>query len=60
MKRLDNGRPSLVDFLKSIKFSRERRAQDKADGRGGQFAQLRPVTRQIGPQEDAHLIRSAN
>lgn len=60
MKRLDEGRPSLVEFLESIKFSREQAAANESDQGDKPFARLRPVTRRKRLKDDAHLIRSAN
>lgn len=61
MKRLDEGKVSLVEFLRSIKFTHSRNSRSGGDcpthfaafdqrTRGG----LQPST------EDAQLIRSAN
>ncbi len=61
MKRLDEGKVSLVDFLRSIKFTHTGNAR-----RGGEcpthFAAFDPRTRNgFQPNtEDAQLIRSAN
>ena len=60
MKRLDNGRPSLVEFLGSIKFSREQTVTTDHVESGEHFARVRPVTRRKRRVEDAQLIRSAN
>jgi hypothetical protein len=60
MKRLDDGRPSLVEFLGSIKFSREQASANAADETREQFARLQPVTRRERRSEDTQLIRSAN
>lgn len=62
MKRKDQGRASLVDFLRSIKFA----PQQGVDNRGGDFeapfAQLeqRVRTRLPFSAEESQLIRSAN
>jgi hypothetical protein len=61
MKRLDDGKVSLVEFLSSIKF-----AHRKADGHGNQcpthFAHLNERARggSKTSAEDSQLIRSAN
>ena len=60
MKRPDDGRPSLVEFLGSIKFSREQASPGELSERPEQFARLQPSTRRKRRREDAHLIRSAN
>lgn len=60
MKRLDNSRPSLVEFLGSIKFSREQAAAGDTNENGEQFARLQPMTRRKRRVEDSQLIRSAN
>jgi hypothetical protein len=60
MKRLDNGKTSLVEFMAAIKFARPSHAN--AGQLGKQFAgfdqRARPAY-QLN-LEDAHLIRSAN
>ena len=60
MKRLDDGKTSLVDFLSSIKFGR-RRGKHRYDI-PAHFAQLHPQARPAGPHnaEDRFLVRSAN
>ena len=60
MKATDNGRPSLVEFLGSIKFSRERAAASEAETSHGHFARLQQSTRRTQHGEEAQLIRSAN
>ncbi len=60
MKRLDHSRPSLVEFLGSIKFSRGQGSSPLDDESYQQFARLQPLTRSKHPAEDAQLIRSAN
>jgi hypothetical protein len=60
MKRLDDGRVSLVDFLNSIKFARptgHQRAECETH-----FAHFNPRTRggQALNGEESQLIRSAN
>jgi len=61
MKRMDDGKVSLVEFLNSIKFARN----DKANQSGkchGHFAHFDPRTRRARASkiEDSQLIRSAN
>lgn len=60
MKKTDNSRHSLVDFLGSIKFSREQGSSGLAGECHSHFARLRPLTRRRQASEDAQLIRSAN
>lgn len=61
MKRLDDGKVSLVEFLRSIKF-----AQHNTAGRSyemaAHLAHFNPRARSAGQLsvEDAQLIRSAN
>ena len=61
MKRLDDDKVSLVEFLRSIKF-----AQQSASGRHAEcpthFAYLNPraYTGQQSNTEDSAVIRSAN
>ncbi|MFV0279061.1 MAG: hypothetical protein ACK5HY_18040 [Parahaliea sp.] len=61
MKRRDEGKTSLVDFLRSIKFSHESDARHSRDS-SGHFAdfQQRARTKRQYSTEDAQLIRSAN
>lgn len=61
MKRLDDDKVSLVDFLRSIKFNQCQRAQGGARV-SGHFAELNPRARPAQPRsaEDALLVRSAN
>lgn len=61
MKRMDEGKVSLVEFLSSIKFARQNSAHfDVQNGnRFARFDQRVPVNRQFGA-EDSNLIRSAN
>ncbi len=61
MKRRDEGKTSLVDFLRSIKFSHESGARN-ADDCSTHFADFdqRARTRRQYSNEDAELIRSAN
>ena len=61
MKRKDKGKISLVEFLSSIKFSRQptRLASDIEMGRFAAFEQrVRPAG--LRSREDQSLIRSAN
>jgi hypothetical protein len=60
MKRLDDNRPSLVEFLGSIKFSGEQAVAKAATEGLEPFARLQPRTRRKRRIEDAHLVRSAN
>jgi hypothetical protein len=60
MKRTDNSRHSLVDFLNSIKFSREQGSSNLAGECHSHFARPQPLTRRKQRNEDAQLIRSAN
>lgn len=60
MKKIDNSRPSLVEFLGSIKFSREQDSSNLAGECRSHFARLQPLTRRQQRSEDAQLIRSAN
>ncbi|TXS89542.1 hypothetical protein FV139_19840 [Parahaliea maris] len=61
MKRRDEGKASLVDFLRSIKFAHEGGARNAHDC-STHFADFeqRARTRRQYNQEDAELIRSAN
>ena len=61
MKRLDEGKVSLVEFLRSIKFAKQSTSNASGDC-PTHFAHLNPHTRssmQIS-SEDSQLIRSAN
>ncbi len=63
MNRRDEGKASLVEFLRSIKFAQEKRAaQRKNNECPTHFANLKPIAK--GPAdfntEDQQLIRSAN
>ena len=66
MKRLDDGRVTLVDFLRSIKFRQQERPQQtetKATGNGiARFADFQPRARRGARlnNEDAYLVRSGN
>lgn len=62
MKRLDDGKVSLVQFLGSIKFNRQHGESSQLGESQGQFARLR---QRVGNprnyrSEDYNLIRSAN
>ncbi len=59
MKRRDEGKASLVEFMRSIKFHRQARRPGKVSGH---FAELHPQARQprAANAEDHSLVRSAN
>ena len=61
MKRIDDGKVSLVEFLSSIKFAR-RNSMNAGDRCSGHFAHFNPQARPGGAfsVEDSQLIRSAN
>jgi hypothetical protein len=61
MKRLDDGKVSLVDFLRSIKFNHGRSAAQSYEV-PTQLANFSPRARPGGQPaaEDTQLIRSAN
>ena len=61
MKRMDDGKVSLVEFLSSIKFA-QRNAVNSGSRYSGQFAHFNPQARPGGALsgEDSQLIRSAN
>ena len=61
MKRLDDGKVSLVDFLQSIKFAQQKEAVNGSYG-STRFSHFYPQARCSGQGsgEDSHLIRSAN
>ncbi len=61
MKRIDEGKVSLVEFLSSIKFARQNSAtlNVQSANRFARFDQRVPVARQFGA-EDSYLVRSAN
>ena len=61
MKRIDDGKVSLVEFLSSIKFA-QRNAVNTGALSYGQFAHFNPQARPGGSLsvEDSQLIRSAN
>jgi hypothetical protein len=63
MKRRDEGKTSLVEFLRSIKFARQNAVNTAEDlDCPTHFANLRQSARNGGDtsQEDSQLIRSAN
>ena len=63
MKRRDEGKTSLVEFLRSIKFAHQNSTADDAHMEcPTHFAELRQSARDAGEasQEDSQLIRSAN
>ena len=67
MKRLDEGKASLVDFLRSIKFTRDTRDKkskhrDEHGEHGEHFAGFNPQTPtpNHSSAEDSKLVRSAN
>lgn len=61
MKKIDNDKVSLVEFLSSIKFARRNTANSSAQ-RIGHFANFNPQARpaRTSSVEDSQLIRSAN
>jgi hypothetical protein len=61
MKRIDEGKVSLVEFLSSIKFARNNSENFNAPegNRFARFDQRVPVARQFGA-EDSYVVRSAN
>ncbi|MDG1944002.1 MAG: hypothetical protein P8J17_07075 [Halioglobus sp.] len=61
MKRLDEGKASLVDFLRSIKFTRDTRDK-KSTHCDEHFAGFNPQTPppNHSSAEDSKLVRSAN
>ena len=61
MKRMDDGKVSLVEFLSSIKFAQRNEVNTGARSIG-QFAHFNPQARPGGAfsVEDSQLIRSAN
>ena len=60
MKRVDDGKVSLVEFLGSIKFNRQHDEASNQDAGHGQFARLRQCVRGPRSSEENQLIRSAN
>jgi hypothetical protein len=61
MKRLDEGKVSLVDFLRSIKYARQHKAH-RQDDYPAQFADYSPQARagKKSNAEDRCLVRSGN
>lgn len=61
MKRRDDGKVSLVEFLRSIKF-RQQHATNETDECTKHFAGFNPRTRTAknNNTEESQLIRSAN
>ena len=61
MKRLDEGKVSLVDFLRSIKFSRDNRQAPREEAQT-HFADFSPQARarKKTTKEERYLVRSAN
>jgi hypothetical protein len=61
MTKRDQGKTSLVEFLRSIKFSRQDSAAGQ-DDRGTRFASFKPRARSAyqHSHEDSQLIRSGN
>ena len=61
MKRLDDGKVSLVEFMRSIRFRRQQSTRRAAQC-PTHFAHFDPQvgTGQGNNAEDQHLIRSAN
>ncbi len=60
MTKQDKRRPSLVEFLGSIKFSRGHSASGEANSSDQHFARIQSNPRGQQGSEDAQLIRSAN
>lgn len=66
MKRLDEGKASLVDFLRSIKFARDNKLKYRDlkhhDEEVGHFADFNPQAGapKHSSTEDSELVRSAN
>ena len=63
MNTRDEGKASLVDFLRSIKFAHENRAaQSQSNECPTHFANLKPIAKDAADNntEDQQLIRSAN
>jgi len=61
MKRLDDGKISLVEFMRSIRF-RHRKEDNRSTECPTHFAHFNPQARSEQPPsaEDQKLIRSAN
>lgn len=60
MKSMEKSRPSLVEFLGSIRFSGEQATSRETGESQEQFARLQPSTRPKRRSEDTQLVRSAN
>ena len=62
MKRLDEDKVSMVDFLSSIKFGKRKKPAAKVVECSTHFAGLNPRARkeQTANAEDSTLVRSAN
>jgi hypothetical protein len=62
MKRLDDDKVSLVEFLSSIKFATHRDDANQGNDSLGHFAPFKQKVRKPGQvnREDLQLIRSAN
>ena len=62
MKRLDDGKVSMVDFLRSIKFGKRKKSARKTGECSTHFADMHPRARtaQTPNAEDSSLVRSAN
>jgi hypothetical protein len=61
MKRMDEDKASLVDFLRSIKFARNNKSKHR-DEEVGHFADFNPQAGapKHSSAEDSKLVRSAN
>jgi len=59
MKRLDDDKVSLVEFLGSIKFAPHRHDSELESDRLGHFARLNQQVRMVN-REELELVRSAN
>ena len=61
MKRLDNGKVSLVEFLRSIQFATRGERKPARYG-SARFAHFYPQVRRStqASTEELHLVRSAN
>jgi hypothetical protein len=60
MKRPEEHRPSLVEFLGSIKFSRTHADTSGVEDFTEHFARLQSSTRRKRRSEERQLVRSAN
>jgi hypothetical protein len=61
MKRRDQGKTTLVDFMRSIKFAHDKQDTTETEC-ATHFAHFNPRARAGGPAaaEEAKLVRSAN